>query len=878
MQLFRSVSLVLATVLVAIGLPLRAAAQTTPSFAISKLTLVNTTTQQSVRTLTTGSIINFAVDGTALNVRADVSGTVGSVGFTLNGSLIQTENFAPFALEGDNDGVYVKWTPSLGSHTLRVVPYQYKDRKGAVGANYEVKFEVVKSITSTATPTTGSAITNLALINTSTQKVLRSLTSASTINLAVDGSTLNVRADVSGTVGSVEFLLDGRSIKSENWAPFALAGDTDGVFIKWTPPLGTHTLRVVPYQYKDRKGAAGTAIEVKIEVISASTAPEPAPSPELPTPEVTPPVPVTTASPLYKSDGQLDLSMYGLFALSYDKATMEMRLGPSFADLSPTAADDRPTLFQPTSKPRTSGYIRTNPYELGSSPVTDGDYWSDSGQIAYVPDDINDAGLDRIQTFSYYDRVFAISPRLDWASGKPHSEPQTREPTYATMFGELPKHPIAMVRNYGMQQNEALVLFREGYLAIAGTQTSRGTKERPYPGFTFPTNKVPTALAITTANEFALVTVWDTTTKKGQLAVFALEGKYIPFHTWPYMGMPNQGSWSAFKLLGYLDLPMATPTSVSAASNGWWSGPSQTGGLVLSQIKLSNDTHRKNVYTGPWDGVVAKGGYAIVASQYDNKVAFVDLSPLFTYMRESYLSSADSYNATIAARGTGPSDFPQAFSVRPSIMPKLVLQADVATPTTVLAGMKLDRWSKDHYKGYVATREGAIQIFDTSSLMKRHSWERLGSLRQIGSFNVGRNPVSMCFTRRGDSNLPLIPLGSNGVQLKPDPLNNLFYVAVRGDRKVVGSVTYNGEGAVYRTIKDKRMGDPVAVSTAVRGPILSVADFRGKKMLSFRVGKINDIRNNVVYGCGADGTAPFELAGQVLFQGYPFLLNSTNVN
>jgi hypothetical protein len=74
------------------------------------------------------------------------------------------------------------------------------------------------------------------------------------------------------------------------------------------------------------------------------------------------------------------------------------------------------------------------------------------------------------------------------------------------------------------------------------------------------------------------------------------------------------------------------------------------------------------------------------------------------------------------------------------------------------------------------------------------------------------------------------------------------------------------------------MGDPVAVSTAVRGPILSVADFRGKKMLSFRVGKINDIRNNVVYGCGADGTAPFELAGQVLFQGYPFLLNSTNVN
>jgi len=101
---------------------------------------------------------------------------------------------------------------------------------------------------------------------------------------------------------------------------------------------------------------------------------------------------------------------------------------------------------------------------------------------------------------------------------------------------------------------------------------------------------------------------------------------------------------------------------------------------------------------------------------------------------------------------------------------------------------------------------------------------------------------------------------------------------VRGDRKVVAAVTFGGTGAVYRTIKDSRMGDPVAVSTAVRGPILSVADFRGKKLLSFRIGKITDSRNNAVYGCGADGTAPFEFAGQLPLGGYPFLVGSTNVN
>ena len=585
-----------------------------------------------------------------------------------------------------------------------------------------------------------------------------------------------------------------------------------------------------------------------------------------------------SAQSLYKSDGSLDTALYSRLAQTYDKATMELRLGSSFLDLSPKATDDRPTLYRPPSYKRVSGYIRTNPYELGSTPQTDSDYWSESGQVAYVPTDSSDPGLDRVQLYAYYDRVFAISPRLDWASGKPHPDLQTREPYYATLFGSLPKHPIAMARNYGMQCNEAIVLYRGGYMAVAGTQTSRTSSERPYPGFIFPKNKVPTGIALTTANEFALVTVWDTTTRKGQLAVFALEGKYLKFHTWPYMAMPNQGSWSGFKLLGYVDLPMAMPTSVSAASNGWWSGPSQTGGKVLSQINLANENERKNVYSGSWAGVVARGGYAIVASKYDNKVALVDLAPLFSHVRESYLSSATSYKATLAARGTGASNFPQAFSVKPASTPKVVWQSTVSKPTAVLAGIKMDRWTKDYFKAYVASENGTITIIDTTPLMKRNSWERLGSLRIAGTFNVGRNPVSMCFTRRGDSNLPLLPKKSDGSQVSPDPLNNIFYIAVRGDRKVVAAVTFEGKGAVYRTIKDKRMGDPVAVSTAIRGPMVSVADFRGKKMISFRVGTIKDARNKKVYGCGADGKAPFEFAGEVPFAGYPFLLNSTNVN
>lgn len=582
---------------------------------------------------------------------------------------------------------------------------------------------------------------------------------------------------------------------------------------------------------------------------------------------------------LYSSTGSLNLANYSLLAFSYDKATMEVRLGPSYLSLTTSTTDDRPLLFKPTQKPYTSGYIRVSPYEVGSTPAKDTDYWSDSGQVGYVPDNSSDPGLDRIQTYAYYDHVFSISPRLDWASGKPHPEPQTREPYYTTLFGEAPKYPIAMVRNYGMQQNEALVVYRDGYLGVAGTQTSRASNERPYPGLVFPENKVPTGLAVTTGNEFALVTIWDTTTHKGQLAVIALEGKYLPFHTWPYMGLPNQGSWSAFKLLGYVDLPMKMPTCVSAASNGWWSGPSQTGGLVLSQIDLKNSSYRQNIYSGSWAGVVATGGYAIVGSKWDNLVVLVDLSPLFTYMRQSYLSSASSLSASLAARGTGASNFPKAFSVAPANAPKVVWRTAITRPTATLAGIKMDRWTKDYYKAYVAAENGDISIVDATPLMKRNSWEKLGSLRVAGKFNVGQNPAGMCFTRRGEAGkLPLLPTLSDGTQSKPDPLNNIFYVAVRGDRKVVAAVTYGGSGAVYRTIKDKRLQDPVAVSTAVRGPIVSVADFNGKQVVSFRVGKITDTRNGKVYGAGADGTAAFELAGQLPVAGQPFLVNSSNVN
>jgi hypothetical protein len=127
----------------------RATSTTTPpattvpaTMAVTSLTLINTAKQTALRTLTNGSTITLSVDGTALNVKANVSGTVGSVAFFLDGKLYHTENSAPFALGGDNAGVYLKWTPTVGGHTLRVVPYQLANRGGTMGTALETTFTV----------------------------------------------------------------------------------------------------------------------------------------------------------------------------------------------------------------------------------------------------------------------------------------------------------------------------------------------------------------------------------------------------------------------------------------------------------------------------------------------------------------------------------------------------------------------------------------------------------------------------------------------------------------------------------------------------------------------------------------------------------------
>jgi hypothetical protein len=618
------------------------------------------------------------------------------------------------------------------------------------------------------------------------------------------------------------------------------------------------------------------------------------------------------------SDGTVNRTAYELYWSSWSPSAQAKRFGLSFKELHTTFAEDRPTNAQPgTFTCPTSYKNKYSPYELGRQGCGSDDVsWSSVGQVGYIPMLPGDPGMDRVQTLAYNSNVFALSPRLDQTSGMPHPDPTVRVSEYQ---GKA-QFPVASIRNYAQVQMEALTIYRSGLLGVNGLQSSRGNGDRPYPGIVFPSHLIPTDVAVTSGNELAVVTLWDTDTLTGKLAVVAIEAKYLPLYTTPYLGMPNQGSFSDLVLLGYVDLPIAAPTSVSAASNHRWSGPSDTNDLTLGQLDFTSVNVRQSLYSGAWSSVVATKGYAIVASKLENKVCVVDLSPVLQSFREAWLVN---YNSTLEGRASGtwpasfdfstptsagntPSDsmtsdasrlgwsdlldsiralwsvsskeerhvedefiaFRQAKKRYTVPAPHVVATFDLDSPTAVFAGKAINATSSDRFKAHVALSKGKVVIIDTSSLMSR-SADDVSDVKVMGSFNVCVVPTAIVPARFAQQRLPLLPANEQS-----DPLNNHFHVVCRGSREIASVITHGDQGAVYQRLTDIRLEDPVNAVVADRANVLTVADFNGRKIVSFLIGSVTD-RQNRQYNAPASG---YQYVGEMPLDGCPFAISVAPVN
>jgi len=568
--------------------------------------------------------------------------------------------------------------------------------------------------------------------------------------------------------------------------------------------------------------------------------------------------------------GKLDRAAYLREALDWSLQAVHQRLGPDYEhyhkqDKKP---EEFPTIWLAEDKPSKvgrngKGFV----YQVGGPPSDNpGDYSSTQGQVFYVPDKPADPGVDRFDVLGMGHNCFTEKPAPPWWGGW-HPEPAVTTPAWKQAAGGNLGAPVGMARSAASWSNSAVLVFSSGLAGCAGTCTSQNSN----PLFAFPKNKVPTAVAVTNKNEFALVTIWDVEKMKGEVAVLALESMHtdglMALYEWHavHPGLPSVGGIRSMKLMGYVPLPFATPTGICAVGNRGSEWVRINGkNSQLGDVDLAQQALRDSFYKGENKHITCSAGFAVVISRHENKAAFLDLQPLFQYMREMYFTTEENYKKT-RDYGPGPKQWPYDFDVDQRPKPPLVAVVDVPQPTAVNAGL----FGGKDARAYIATLDGRLGIYQLGGLATEDP-ALPGDVRCSGLVQVGRNPTCIAYHKN-------VGWGT------PDYLRNSVIVVCRGDREVQW-VRFKGDGGeVYKRLRDSRLIDPVHAEMAdthgTESYILTVADFKGRKVINYRFGPVVFHTNGGArFDMGADGKAEFECGGVMEFAGYPYRICTTNVN
>jgi hypothetical protein len=241
--------------------------------SVAGFRLINAVTDADLGNLPGFGEINYMTIGTnQVNIKVNTNpGTVGSVKLNLDG-VTKTENAAPYTWAGDSPKSgggtnYLAFTPSIGTHRLEATAYSGANGSGVKGTTTILFFTVVNQ----------PVVTSLTLINAATDASAGTLVNGQTIYYGSLGTNqINLRANTApGTVGSVRFVLDGGTPKTENAAPYTYAGDTPKSgggtnYLGFTPAVGYHYLVVTPYSGANGSGTPGTPYNVYFYVQTGS--------------------------------------------------------------------------------------------------------------------------------------------------------------------------------------------------------------------------------------------------------------------------------------------------------------------------------------------------------------------------------------------------------------------------------------------------------------------------------------------------------------------------------------------------------------------------------------------------------------------------------
>lgn len=585
---------------------------------------------------------------------------------------------------------------------------------------------------------------------------------------------------------------------------------------------------------------------------------------------------------------------YGPSAASYGKSgnsglpTWETRADQSYDPISIRVSGDRGCV--PSSQ---GGFCGT--WQVGGPLQTDaGDYSSSIVHTAYVADNPSaNVGMSNLQALSMAHNTFAQKPEPSWTTDLSNGVNEIAAVDYLNK-GLNAREPVAVGRCYARSGwcTNSLMVFQSGLIGTAGSNTSsnRATVQ-------LASGKVPTAIAITGSNEFALVTVWDTVNLKGQIAVIALAGLcngcdpdnastwYNNWGEWNgvYPGLPNLGNTAYMKVLGYVDLPdsMRTPTEISASTGMAFEAYNRTFAPGTNDLQsyyalpLTDQTNRTSFDSGVNSDAYAKAGVAVVISKSEKRAAFIDLRPLFSYYRDKYFRGSQSdFNAMIASRGPGADQWPYTFDAVASQKPTVIKTVDFDNrPTAVNV-----RQNDGPRRAFIATQEGQLHIYDLGNYLNASGGGAASEIVRKGGVTVGRNPTHIAHVKPHETN-----------SVYTDGYAREVIVTSRGDRRIEWvkfAADFNSGVSRANPLTDTRLVDPIATEDAenhgTESYILSVADYGGKQLSNYRYGPVVFWTNQgsgkacqPPGGCATNGT--FEFGGSYALPGSPFQAAGSNI-
>ena len=608
-----------------------------------------------------------------------------------------------------------------------------------------------------------------------------------------------------------------------------------------------------------------------------------------------PVAPVSTSDPGIANNilsaGIVDANAYRNTASVMGKdGGIAYRYGPAPGDYGTTGNGGLPTWFKRNDteyvsdrnggdRPCIPGICGT--WQIGNWSNSVGGYSSNFGHVAFVPDNASqNVGFAGLAISSMSNSVFSQKPELSWTEYG-NGVDEINADQYRNV-GET-GNPVAVSRCYGRPGwcVGSVMVWQNGLIGSAATSTAHNKATAQLaPG------KVPTAVALSNSGEFAFITVWDTANVRGEIAVVALAGlcdrctPSDPDHgswwgewTSTYPGLPNLNNIAYMKVLGYVPLPadMKAPTEISVTTGvnpGNYLQNDLPGYPSANRLPLSDPNNRNSFKAGGGNyNAYAKTGVAVVVSKSEQKVAFVDLKPLFQYYQSMYFGSDADYNATTNL-GSADSQWPRTFTAAAQQVPTVIKTMSLPSRPTAV---KAYQWGANK-RAWVATQDGNLRIINLGDFPTAGTGSA-SSINEIASVAVGRNPTGIAFVKEKAGGAVY---GSNWT--------NEVIVTSRGDRRVdwVRVAGDGNSGSVVRTLKDSRMVDPISVEDienhSTESYILSVADYGGRKLHNYRYGPV--IMHNYggqSYGMGNSGGDPFEYGGAFDFPGKAFQATSANV-